>query len=130
MSAEEIRRDVHEGLVDAATATGTGELNATLIKPASRTGLAYRPVLGPSEEFTITCVLTEQNEFSRTNMVPSTASMLIVSSYGQNSVGVEVDVVVTTLDVITLDGKSYECRDVERVASGGVTLMWEITMET
>jgi hypothetical protein len=129
MSAEEIRRDVHDGLVDAATATGTGELNATLNKPPTRTGPDYRPVLTPSEAFTITCVLTEHEELDRKSLVAATKILLLVSSYGQNASGVETDITVTTLDRIVLDGKEYVPRAVEKEAYGGVTLMWEITAE-
>jgi hypothetical protein len=130
MSAEEIRRDVQEGLIEAAIATGTGELNATLVKPASRTGPVNRPVFGPSEEFTVTCVITDNEEFGRPSLVPIEGLMLMIAAYGKNSAGAEVLIEITTLDRIQMSGKTYTPHDVNRVSNGGLVLMWEVMTKT
>lgn len=119
MSGAEIAAEVHEALLEAAEATGSGEYLATFTRPGAVDRSMTPPTMGAPVLFTARVVETNyaDKDVDGTN-VQSGDVMLLVSAAGGNE--------PQGKDKVTIGGRTLSVVQVMRVAPGGDALMFKV----
>lgn len=120
MSGEDIRQEVKDALVEAATETGDGELVGTFLRKPDPTGPSYAPVYGADLEYTASCIRSNFTVQERAaNLVGESELLFLVEAE-------DLTITPSTTDRFKVDGVTYQVKAVDPVSPGGVVLMWKV----
>lgn len=118
---DDIAAEVHEGLIEAATDTGQGELTATLIKPGVPTGPEWDPQPGVPTSHIITLVdISDLERDTSGSLTGRVERRLLVSAIGARP---------EKGDTIQLGTRKHRVVTVSPLEPGGTTLLFEVLID-
>lgn len=121
MSGAAIAAKVAAGLARAGERTGTGKLEALIIRPGAAAPGVYPIVRGPDQTFTFAAMITQfdRNELASGNVEEGDVKFLLEAGTTDPKTG----------DSIRVDGMVHQIKQVTAIKPGGVVTMWKVHAE-
>ncbi|GGX63252.1 hypothetical protein GCM10007385_35480 [Tateyamaria omphalii] len=118
MSGAAIAAEIAAALGEVGDETGAGKLEATISRRGVLDESTTPPTLGPDQTFTFTAMISQftTKELASGNVQSGDTKFIL--SEGETDPRND--------DSIIVDNIEYEIEGVDRVAPGGVTLMWKV----
>ena len=120
MNGDAIAVEIKEALIEAAIATGGGQLNCTFLRRPEPTGPSYKPVYGDDVEYSTVCLRSRFSVQERAaGLVSDTDQLYLIDAS-------DLAITPAITDRLSVNGVTYEVKSVDVLKFSDVVLMWKV----